>query len=86
MVLTEKQQKPCTTSKANRWSQRRNKTGKDILMMTIIIIAVLCVFVFILMLNRGADNRRTNSYTRERDDEAQEKALKQMMEERKAKK
>ena len=55
-------------------------------MMTIIIIAVLCVFVFILMLNRGADNRRTNSYTRERDDEAQEKALKQMMEERKAKK
>ena len=55
-------------------------------MMTIIIIAVLCAFVFILMLNRGADNRRTNSYARERDDEAQEKALKQMMEERKAKK
>ena len=30
MVLTEKQQKPCTTSRAKRWSQRRNKTRKDI--------------------------------------------------------
>ncbi len=51
-------------------------------MIIIIIIAVLCAFVFILMLNRGADNRRTNSYTRECDDEAQEKALSEYLKNR----
>ena len=52
----------------------------------VVVVLMICSFLFILILNRGADSRRTNPYARERDDEAQEKALKQMKEERKAKK
>ncbi len=48
--------------------------------MMILIIVVVCAFVFIGILNRGSDSRTINTYTRERDDETQEKALKQILE------